>query len=66
MTQKRRITSINDGFVTHILIAYSQDNLVEVVPSKTSADDSTKVGAALLLTQTIFRAEEEAYDPSYV
>ena len=45
---------------------YKIYNLVEVVSSKASADDSTKVGAALLLTQTILRAEEEAYDPSYV
>ena len=44
----------------------AHQDLIEVVPSKASADDSTKVGAALLLTQTILRAEEEAYDPSYV
>ena len=39
-------------------------DLVEVVSSKASADDSTKVGATLLLAQTILRAEEETYDPS--
>ena len=66
MTQRRRITSINDGFVTHMVNENSQDNLVEVVSSKASADDSPKVGAALLLTQTILRAEEEANDPSHV
>ena len=61
MTQRRTITSIND-----MVNENSQDNLVEVVPSKASADDSPKVGAALLLTQTILRAEEEANDPSHV
>ena len=61
MTQRRTITSIND-----MVNENSQDNLVEVVSSKASADDSTKVGAALLLTQTILRAEEEANDPTYV
>ena len=61
MAQRRTFTSIND-----MVNENSQDNLVEVVSSKASADDSPKVGAALLLTQTILRAEEEAYDPSYV
>ena len=61
MAQRRTFTSIND-----MVNENSQDNLVEVVSSKASADDSPKVGAALLLTQTILRAEEEANDPTYV
>ena len=50
----------------NIEMRITKENLVEVVSSKASADDSAKVGAALLLAQTILRAEEEAYDPSYV
>ena len=34
-----------------------KDDLVEVVSGEAGADDSTKVGAALLLTQTIIGAE---------
>jgi len=34
----------------------AQTGLVEVVPGEAGADDSTKVGAALLLTQTIIGA----------
>jgi len=34
----------------------AQPRLVEVVSGETSADDSTKVGAALLLAQTVFGA----------
>ena len=42
-----------------------KENLVEVEPGKAGADNAAKVGAALLLAETILRTEEECFTVSY-
>ena len=42
-----------------------KENLVEVEPGKAGADNAAKVGAALLLAETILRTEEECFTVTF-